>query len=651
MAHERIPDPLDTEYEHDILAFIKESVEEAEAFLKAQPGYSKIAESITAVMGEKADTLATGLSTVRANHIGKAATQLVSSMTDTRPFWEYRTFNPKYQKETQVFGKLAMHIWLQRQWDMRWADMIRTCATSGSAYSHITWDDDVQDMSLTAEDPRDVLPVRPSDYYSIQSAFGVIIRRERTVNYLKRRYPDKADWIVADRDGSLGNSSLSNSRYQRVMNALGSPFRDALFGKKRSAREIPRIPTADEYTMYLNDTRVHEKKDPLYMGEWHMSPESGCVSCETQGTPHALNNWSYIVKKGEPVYPRKRLIIATNSCVLYDNTSPYWHGMFPVSKLTLDPWPNTFLGKGLLWDALPMQKLLDRWFRLIDNHMAKWQQPDLFADKNSTAQSEFNKINTARPGLKVRYNPIAGKGMELRYPDALPSYIVEMGKFAIEEIGTLAGAQDLSQLMKLNQMPAGDAVESLINAMTPEVRLRSRILEAFTREFAMMTAYNFAQFYSLSQRLAILGPDGATFEDFDFDPGSLVPDYVHNEDHDHEGNVKPDAVQRGPRPRFDRAKEFLRQFSMHIAPGSLLNASEVQQQLLFLQLARAGWLDLWTLLDKLGVPNVGNAPPGADTIIARLGAMQELGLGMQVSAAGRKASGQDMPRQKISESG
>ena len=45
--------------------------------------------------------------------------------------------------------------------------------------------------------PRDVLPIRPNDFHSIQSAFGVIIRRERTVNYLRSVYEDKAEFIPA----------------------------------------------------------------------------------------------------------------------------------------------------------------------------------------------------------------------------------------------------------------------------------------------------------------------------------------------------------------------------------------------------------------------------------------------------------------------
>jgi hypothetical protein len=100
----------------------------------------------------------------------------------------------------------------------------------------------------------------------------------------------------------------------------------------------------------------------------------------------------------------------------------------------------------------------------------------------------------------------------------------------------------------------------------------------------------------------------------------------------------------------DRARHFLRYFTFHIAPASLLASSEIERKLLYLSLARAGLIDHWTLLDTLGVDNVGEPPQGARTITERLMAEQESGLGMNISPTGRKASGQTMPRMVTKES-
>jgi hypothetical protein len=150
--------------------------------------------------------------------------------------------------------------------------------------------------------------------------------------------------------------------------------------------------------------------------------------------------------------------------------------------------------------------------------------------------------------------------------------------------------------------------------------------------------------------MRILGADGITQEDFDYDPGTLIPDFVHDSDFDYRGIVTPEALARGPMPRYDRAREFLRQFNFYVMPGSMLSASEIEKKLMYLQFSRAGLVDHWSLLEQWNVPNVGNPPDGANTITERLMAEQRMGMGMQVNAAGRKATGQELPRVKISES-
>jgi hypothetical protein len=99
--------------------------------------------------------------------------------------------------------------------------------------------------------------------------------------------------------------------------------------------------------------------------------------------------------------------------------------------------------------------------------------------------------------------------------------------------------------------------------------------------------------------------------------------------------------------------------------------------MLFLQLARMGYVDYWTLLETLEVPGVGDPPPvglptleepftetvpdpetgmpvqkrkmeirAPTTITERLIAQNQLGIGMTQSPAGRKASGQQTPKMK-----
>jgi hypothetical protein len=629
-----------SDYETQVLGYFKEALEEGEAFLRAQKGYTLAADTIKAIFGDVKTLQSSVLSQTSVNHVAKVATDLTAMCTDVKPFWEYRTRNDRFKKHCEILGQLSEHWWLNRLIDLKFADVIRYSLVAGTGYSHQYYNTNTQDLDISAEDPRDIIPIRPpSTSFSLQECVGVIQRVQRTVNYVRSRYPHKAHLIQPDRDGSMVAQSLQNSRVGQLFDTYGSPFRERLFNEK-PAKELPRVPTVDLYTAYISDDSINKSSSPSFMGDF------------LDGKP--INNWSYKVERGDPLYPRKRCIVFTSSAILYDGPSIYWHGLLPFTKLTLDPWPWTWLGKGIIWDILSLQKSLDGVMRVLDDHLEKVARPTVIADKHTVSQSDLNKIDTRKAGLKIRQNMLTGKGLTIESPPNLPSDVMQILQYYEEKIYQIPGVRDLSSLMKLNQVPAPETIERMQESMTPSVRLRSRIIEVFMREFAFMTASNFAQFYPLSLRLAILGDKGGTEDDFDMDPGSFIPAWM-GDDYSSEGIIKMESLTRGPLPRCDRAKQFFNQVSYHIAPSSLLNASEIETQLKYLQLSRAGLVDHWTLLEVLNVPNVGNPPEGATTITQRLMAEQQMNLGMQVSSAGRKSSGQEPPQEKssgaISESG
>lgn len=617
------------------LDFGREAVREGEAFLKAQKGYDNIQRTIDSIMNEdgQRDDRPTWFSKTKDNRLGMIAEEQAAMCTDIKPFWEFTTPNERYQRQAKNFGGLSVHWWLQRQADQRFMEVIKMALVAGSGWAYQTYDPQTEDIALSAEDPRDVIPIRPaSNGATIQEADGVIIRRERTVNYMRALFPEKAALIVPDRDGTAQGSSIQTG-YKNMFAWVNSAFYQRLMEGSEPAQKIPKVPTLDVYTMYVRDDRRNETGHDVAIGEF--SPD---------GRP--LTNWSYIVHPGDKLYPRKRCIVFTNRVVLRDGPSIYWHGKYPISKLTPVSWPFSgcsWLGKGVLWDLIPLQKTLDRLLRGFDDHFEKVFRPDLIGDANSMSQAEMNKIDTRKAGLHIRHKMLGSKGFSLEYPQPLEQFLFEYVNFIIKEMGEISGTTDMANLMRLNQMPSQGTVEKILDAMTFSVKGRSRVIEAFMREFATILAFNFSQFYTLPMITTILGEQGRTPEDMDFDPGTFIPDYVHETDFDQLGELTYEARLRGPLPRYDRAQEFLKQFEFNVQPSSLLAASEVEQKMLYLQLARGGLIDSQTLLEKLQIPNIAE-------IQERKMKEQMLGLGMQVSAAGRKSSGQEMPRMVIKES-
>lgn len=574
------------------------------------------------------------ISQLNLNHMGKIGLDLASSLTDIKPFFQYKTTNTRFEPQAEMGQKLASAWWSNRLIDLKFCNVIKYSLAAGSGYAHITYNEDTQDLDLLAEDPRDVLPIRPNDMFSVQDCFGICIRRERTVNYLRHMYPQFANQIRADREGSYAALAKQQS-YQQKLSGMGlvSGFMANLYagmGGRPSAAPLT-VPVCDVFTIYVKDDSLNMTGEDQLMGD-------------------PSRNWSYIVKPGEPLYPRKRCIVMTRSVKqpLYDGPNIYWHGMFPCPKLTLDPWPWSWLGKSPLKDLLTIQKSVDRIARGIEDKMEKAWRPDLITDAKTLSKAAADRIDTRRAGLRFR-TQMAGN-VTMPEPAMQPVQVgIELIQMLWDKMKELSGTQELSNLVQLGQVPSSETIERLVESWSPAIRLRSRVMEAFLRELAMMVLMNFFQFYTQAQRIAVLGPKGQTFEDFDFDPGTLIPDMLSMGMMDGMGN---------PLPRYERAREFIRFFTYQIAPGSLLAASEVTDKLMYLQLSRMGFVDPITLLQKLGVNNIAPAATlddAGETIMERLQWAQQAGITMApgpagASAAGRKATAQAMPRMVIKES-
>jgi hypothetical protein len=164
-------------YESEVVGFVKECLNEGDAFLKSQKGYTHIQESMDAIFGDQMELRTDKLSSTTANHIGKIALDLASGMTDVRPFMEYETRNPEFQRQVDIFKGCGEYWWFRRSADMALCDTIKFAEAAGTGYCHLIWDSDWQDIRAFAEDPRDVIPIRPSSNLTIQDAAGVFIRR------------------------------------------------------------------------------------------------------------------------------------------------------------------------------------------------------------------------------------------------------------------------------------------------------------------------------------------------------------------------------------------------------------------------------------------------------------------------------------------
>jgi len=619
----------------ETITWCNAKLKEGERFVEASPGYDKIQPALDFLFHLESTTGASyvpsnsgGLSQTRVNYVGKIAEDITAMLTDTRVFWNYTCRNPKYQEQARQANQRAEDWYSDRLIDQRMADAVRIYTYAGSSFLHMYYSRRVDDIMIEAEDPRCVFPVEPNSYHDIQESLGVIIRKPRTPSWVEMEY----DKIVAP---DIGDPGLFGW-FKRALSSVSSSKKTGPLARKEHASDdaIPSMPTVFVNTMYLDDRRTNSKSKTVYMGDWQFSELE---------EPKPKNQWSYKVPPGAPLYPFKRMIVWTTSCMLYDGPSPFWHSMFPLIKLTLNPWPKTWLGKAPLWDLMPLNNSMNGLLRVVDDHAAQVAQPGVVADRN-VARSELGKFNSRAPGYQIRTNMASGKGISVVNPPPLDQSLWQHITWIEATMKYMAGTADVSQISTLSQIPSDDTIDTIMKAMTPGIRLRSRVLEGVMKQIAKMFLFNIAQFDSITKRIARFGPTATTAEDFDYDPGSFVPDDVPDGTPGDIGSTLDAMGANEPRPRYVRAKVMFQSFVFSFKPGSLLNSAAQQDLMEDLLLAKMGYLSVFTLMERMGRMNF--APPSIkvpNSELERLALQQELGIGMIANAQGRKATNQAPP--------
>jgi hypothetical protein len=626
-------------YERALLMWVNERIAEGLNVIQNEPSVKDMDRMIAYIMGDQINGTArpAELMSIPLNRTKDIVLQSVSALTDIHPLFGFKTQNDAFQTQAELLTKLAAAWWVNSFADVQLGNTLRY-ALINTGYVAVNWDQSQSggqgDITLTPMDPRDVLPIRPTYGLSVQDWEGLILCETMSVDRCRAKWPHIT--FEADNYGMFAQRT-----WKGLLSLIGaSPPNPSLGMRDRKAPKG--VPTCDIFTIYLKDRHLWQGSQPRELGE--------------PGT-----NWAYTVypvgyqkpdgkmatMQDARLFPRGRLIIASRNRIIYDGPNPYWHGMFPVAKLSLDPWPWSLLGSGLVRDLLPLQDALNHVTNGILDMVSKVLRPAVVGDAHAMPDSLWARLDTRLPGLKIKLNSARGKTMEIPEPPQLPDYVFTFWQQLMMEMDTRAGVANLQALTTLAQAPAADSIEQMKEALTPILRMKGRLLEAFLREVGDMVKGNFFQFYTAPRRVAILGDSGLDLADFDFDPGNMIPAMKVGE----EGYI----------PQLDenlsiatRANNHLKNFSFQVTPNSLLAISTLSRKMMYLQLNRMGLMDPWSLAEVMEIPNFGEPPAGADTVVARLQAAMMLGIGggaQLEEQPGRKPTAQKPPHMEQKDGG
>ena len=607
----------------DLLGRLNDGRTQGETFLQSQRGYEDMDQAIDIIAGTNDRRRPASLSRISPNVLKRNIREIVASLSNIRPMWNFKNDNRDYDDHSAILNKLLHSWYLHTFADRSIRKALQYAAVQSRGYVMPVWTKDFWcfgrgDIELKVLGPRDVIPEQIGPNNDLQKAYAVHVHEEVPINLAHAMFPAFQDLIVPDRSGP-SNLRRGGSRIARFI----SPVLDAVSRLRGREADNRSIPTIDLYWTYILDTSINMSGEDILMGEpgtnWsykvpYLGKKIPSGINDTEGRP--------LFRDAQPedcqMYPKRRLVIWTRSCVIRDGPSYWWHGYCPVVPFSMDDWPWEFLGYSAIRDGASVQDSAQQLLRAIEDSANARLRPPLAYDEDAFSKTFMERFDPRQPGQKVPFNLSMGEAMKILVPanyyDIPVSFFTHI-KDLFELIGNLLGVKDLTAIAKARQIPSADALEKISEMAGPLMVDMSRTMEASIRLLGEMVKGLFFQFYDARRRIQVMGQDGTTEEDYDYEPGSIVPSHMPGEPTD----------TKSPTSRTERSRWHMGNIFLEITPNSLHQITQSFRKMGLLQLKKMGFpVDSWTIAEAWDLPNFGSPPVGARTIMERWIAEQRL---------------------------
>jgi hypothetical protein len=429
-------------------------------------------------------------------------------------------------------------------------------------------------------------------------------------------YPTELDKLVPDRSTPTWMRKGAR-RVQRFLSPLLNAFGPG------SGKEKPdsTFPTVHIYHAYTLDLSTNETGVPIPMGapgtKWSYTVPSRGSRIPTginDSDGHPLDREANI--DDAKLFPLRRLTLFTDKGILGDGSSPWFHGMVPAVPFVTDDWPWDFLGVPMTNDADSIQQSANRLGRVLDDVANVKLDPPIGYDE-SVSDSLKDRFNPRKPGQRIKLNLTMSDGVKVLMPAEYYNFdpgIVGFVDGLWEKMHYLLGTRDIQAIAKAKQLPAGDGLEKLMELAGPILSDMSMNIEAGMVQTGEMWKGLAFQFYDTKRRVQILGRDGMTDEDYDYDPGNMIPSHTDDEFEKIKQNqelakksgseyeIKPSRLSQ-----VQRARMHINSFTLHSTPNSMHQITQLTKKLLYMQMFKAGFpIDPWSVAEAMEIDNYGS---------------------------------------------
>lgn len=654
------------------LGWLKEASQDGEQYLKSQPSWKDIDKAVDIISNGGMDKVPKGQSRLYLPMLTRDVREAIATLSNMRPLWGYKTDNDDFQQLTQILNKMLMAWYLNTFADRSIRKALQYAAACCKGYVSPVWKNDFWitgkgDIKLNVYGPKGVLPYQIGKDHDLQAAYAVDLIDEVPYAKAYATYPTQTDKFSPDRMTPTWVSK-GIRRVQKFMSPVLNRF-GAGSGKQESDSTFP---TVDIHTTFILDLSYNDTGKQVMMGEpgtkWYYPVPSYGSDIET-GVKDSAGHATFRKAGLEDclLFPMRRMCVWTNEGILYDNSSYYWHRKVPIIPFEVNDWPWNYLGRSMTSDGESIQESTTRLVRTIEDSAHARLDPGLQYDENSLSQALMERFNPRVGGQRIKTNMQMGEGVKPILPPAfydVPQWIGDFVEKLWEKMHYVLGTRDIQAIAKAKQVPSGDSLEKLMEMAGPIVTDMSRNMEKSMRDLGEMWKGLAMQFYDTKRRVQILGKNGVTEEDYDYEPGNMIPSHLPDEMATIKQNISlakaggtPYTLPPSRASIVQRAQAHIDSCYFHVTPNSLHQITQLTRKLMNLQLFKAGFpIDPWTLAESMDIDNYGspdkvskllgndNTPSdvfGRWLMFMQLKAM--LSGGGKEGHPGRKPSGQNPP--------
>jgi len=611
----------------ELFAWSQQMLQDGRSYLRLQPAYKYIPDGLDIINGEFLVTDVQSLSNAKTELTARNTKEIVAAQTNLRIIPSFKAENEEYEDQNHILNKGFM-AWQNMTFaDRRIRGAWQYAAAAGTGYIGPRYDPNFYyrgkgDQVWDVYGPLDVIPLGLAPGLDLQTSYACALRKKMPIHQVWRMFPIMRDIIKSNRVSTSGKGMVI-AQAVKYASAVLKRFSQGA----RQPEEASTWDTTDVYYIYVDDDSVNETGNPIKMcgpdGQYgtSWSYEVPFVGQEIP-TGRVLSGGRPEVRKALRAdccfYPNRRLIIATDTAIMNPDpthqSSYRWDGKIPAAQFRADDWAWNFLGFPVTRYGQSLEKVGIELIRGVNDQMNLRLNPSAFYDRNTTATSQIQSMNPRIPGLRVPLD-MQLNGAASQFVPVLPIAWYQTDASILEMISKIIpgimkeqmGVADVSAMSRARQLPSGDSTEKLLEAMGPLIKDQSRNMEQAIRALGEMWKSDWFQFATAKRRMQLLGPDGVTEEDFDYEPGKLIP---MSQEGNGSWSFHPSApdVMMPPMsvPSFERARWHKNNFTFNVTPYSLHEMNSMTRKLFMLQLMKVGFpLSWWTQAELFDVKNFG----------------------------------------------